>query len=477
MRDLGIFKGLNEPSIEWLLANARPETHLADALAVSEGDSPQSLYIVSSGLYAATVSSGSLRHQVGHLSPGAVFGEMAWLCGTAATATVKAVESSEALVLPFLVLEKKLEQDPTFAGEFMRALARSLAHRQRASNATLLSVAQGDKFLADAQPEIGELTRSLAGFREIVAQCDREERTKRQLSVASEKALRDRFNALLATLETTTRHLFATSPSAADALGAKVQAEMLPYLLATDTMQRMYAKPRGYAGDFETIEHIYDQRAGGVGVGIFIDRIFLDQAAPRAVRNRRKLLADRIVETVNRTSGPASVMSLACGPAREVSDAFAALPRNKWPAVTLLDIDVDALQLALGRLTGEGCAQNVDVVNANLIRLALGREKLFLPGQDLIYSIGLIDYFSDEFVVRLLNWIHAGLAPGGEVILGNFHPRNPLKAAMDYVLDWKLIHRSEADMDRLFAASAFGGCKEIVFEETGINLFATGVRS
>jgi hypothetical protein len=36
----------------------------------------------------------------------------------------------------------------------------------------------------------------------------------------------------------------------------------------------------------------------------------------------------------------------------------------------------------------------------------------------LVYSIGLIDYFSDRFVVSLLDYIHGLLKPGGSAILG-----------------------------------------------------------
>ena len=79
-------------------------------------------------------------------------------------------------------------------------------------------------------------------------------------------------------------------------------------------------------------------------------------------------------------------------------------------------------------------------------------------------------------MVRLLHWVHGRLKPGGEVILGNFHPRNPNKAMMDHVLEWKLIPRTEDDMQRLFAATPFGRCSEIVFEESGVNLFAVGIR-
>jgi extracellular factor (EF) 3-hydroxypalmitic acid methyl ester biosynthesis protein len=103
--------------------------------------------------------------------------------------------------------------------------------------------------------------------------------------------------------------------------------------------------------------------------------------------------------------------------------------------------------------------------HANLVHLATGRSGLPLRDQNLVYSVGLIDYFEDRFVIALLNWIHGCLAPGGRVILENFHPRNPDRAFMDLILDWKLIHRSEDDMNRLFAASTFGRpCTEIRFE-------------
>jgi extracellular factor (EF) 3-hydroxypalmitic acid methyl ester biosynthesis protein len=77
-----------------------------------------------------------------------------------------------------------------------------------------------------------------------------------------------------------------------------------------------------------------------------------------------------------------------------------------------------------------------------------------------------------------LTWIHERLAPGGKVVLGNFHPRNPDRAFMDYVLDWRLIHRDEQDMNRMFQASKFKApCSDIKFEGEGINLFAMGIRS
>lgn len=70
------------------------------------------------------------------------------------------------------------------------------------------------------------------------------------------------------------------------------------------------------------------------------------------------------------------------------------------------------------------------------------------------------------------------LAPGGRAIFGSFHSRNRCKAFLDHVLEWRLIHRTEEDMNRLFAASAFGRpCSRILFEEQRINLFAECVKA
>jgi len=42
-----------------------------------------------------------------------------------------------------------------------------------------------------------------------------------------------------------------------DELGARIQSDLLPYLLLTNTAERWYSKPRGYAGDFLSIHEIY----------------------------------------------------------------------------------------------------------------------------------------------------------------------------------------------------------------------------
>jgi len=263
------------------------------------------------------------------------------------------------------------------------------------------------------------------------------------------------------------------------AVGARVQAELLPYVLLSRNAERWYAKPRGYAGDFLSIAWIYDDQPAGVGrIGAALDRGFLDVSACRAVYHRRELLAGEIRRTLAEvTDRPARVTSLACGPAQELLDVFAALDDPGAMTATLVDIDEQALEHVGTRIAVAGMGQRFTLLRENLVYAAAGRRHLPVAEQDLVYSIGLIDYFADRFVVSLMNLAHRMLRPGGRLILGNFHPANTSRALMDHVLDWPLVHRSEADLDRLYAASAFGrGATAIRYEPEGVNLFAECVK-
>jgi SAM-dependent methyltransferase len=262
-------------------------------------------------------------------------------------------------------------------------------------------------------------------------------------------------------------------------IGALVQRELLPFILLTRTGERAYSKPRGYAGDFMTIDWFYRSEAGGYGrLGPLIDRACLNMRGVRAVQNRRNLLSEEIQKVVDaRKPAAARIVSLACGPAQEVFDVFDRLRDPVCLKASLVDIDMSALAFVAEKRDKLKLRSQIELFNGNLVYLAVGRQKLKLKEQDLVYSIGLIDYFSDKFVVALLGFIHELLKPGGKVILGNFHTRNPDKAFMDYVLDWKLVHRDEDDMNRLYSTSRFEKpCTNIRFESEGINMFAECVK-
>ena len=258
-------------------------------------------------------------------------------------------------------------------------------------------------------------------------------------------------------------------------INRRVAEGLLPHVASSAFAERMLSKPLGYAGDYLTIEQIYSNQPTGRGLlGALMDRCFLESPAACAVRNRRPLLAGESVAAARACSTrPARVTSMGSGPAREVSDAFSLLSDPAGLEVTLLDIDPAALRFVHDRSSREGWRPHARLRCENLVRVATGRTSLDLRPQDLIYSVGLIDYLPDGLVVRLLDRIAGLLGPGGRVVLGNFHPRNPTRAMMDHLLDWRLIHRTEEEMAALFQASRFGRAPTRVFyEPQGINLFA-----
>lgn len=319
-------------------------------------------------------------------------------------------------------------------------------------------------------PDIDVLLRQII---ELVTLCDREETKAGVPELYSTRLHRD-FDTFVHAFDMVVRMLRTDE---AEAFGAYVQEMLLPLIRRAVNGYRWFSKPRGYAGDFLTIARMYDDIAEGATiVDALVDRCFLNVPAVRAVQNRRALLGDEIRAAVWRNGdGITRIASLACGPAREVFDLAGSIAT---PFVaTLLDLDDAALAHCAEHRCRLGIAESsIQLVEANLMHIALGQRPLELADQDLVYSIGLIDYLGDALVVKLLDYIHTTLRPGGRTIVGNFHTRNPTKAFMDHVLEWKLIHRSEDDMRRLFAASAFGSCTRITYEAQRINLFSEGVK-
>lgn len=269
------------------------------------------------------------------------------------------------------------------------------------------------------------------------------------------------------------------------AVGRYIQGELLPILALAPILNRMYTKPCGYAGDYLTIKMMYDHRnpefQGEGKLGPILLELFVRLPVFQAVCNRRGLLANEVADTIAAAAAEgraARITSLACGPAQEIFDIYETLPDPAQLQTSLLDIDKQALELIAASAEERHLTEHLRLCKANLIHLALGRRSVDVQEQDLVYTIGLIDYFDDDMVVKLLSLAYDMLRPGGRVIVGNFHTSNPDKAFMDYVMEWPLVHRDEAKMHALFKASKFGKpCDQIQFEAAGVNLFAECSRS
>jgi extracellular factor (EF) 3-hydroxypalmitic acid methyl ester biosynthesis protein len=470
-----LLEQFTDDDADWLLtAGHQREVAQGDA-AIEAGQDTEELSIVVQGLFG--VFADEVGTQLATVGPGELLGEMAFVTGRPPTETVRALENSTVLAIPFASLEQRTEEEPSFSARLHRSLAHLLGTRLRAANSRLRAQPRGDE--VRHPPGWSRLSEPIEQFKQAVFAANEEAANNDdEVPEATRDRIVEEFHSFSLLLNEVMTHDI-DNDRVREEVSMRLQHELLPYILMADTAERFYTKPRGYAGDFLTLEMIYRNEPGGHNaIGRLIDHCFLDTWAARAVRHRRGLLSAEIDAAIaSRPGEMTQIASLACGPAREVFDAFSQLDDPTGLHVNLLDIDLQALAFVADKAASEGLDRQMSFVSENLIRLALGRSESDIRDQDLVYSIGLIDYLGDDLVVRLMDLVHSMLRPGGRIILGNIHPRNFTRGLMDHVLDWKLVHRTEQDMDRLFEASAFGRAStNIRFEDEGINLFAECIR-
>lgn len=239
---------------------------------------------------------------------------------------------------------------------------------------------------------------------------------------------------------------------------------------------RAFYKPRGYAGDYEMMNHLYrDEIVGKSFYDQCIHKYFVDEPAGAAVKNRGQYLNEKIRNLFATTSPKQSlkILSVASGPAMEQqiflqnSKEF----HGRKAEFTCLDQDEESLKHAqrqlqsIERFTQSGFEYRF---NNMAIRNVLARG---CPDTDydLIYSAGLFDYFTEPVAQMAARKMLDSVKSGGHVIIGNFSKDNPSTPFMELILDWHLIYRSPQDLLRIF--DGMGSKIWVEKEPLGINLF------
>jgi hypothetical protein len=234
-------------------------------------------------------------------------------------------------------------------------------------------------------------------------------------------------------------------------------------LLNAPLIERAYRKPLGYGGDYRTMMYLYDDAfVGPTVVDRVFHRIFAAEALAEGVRRRKDLLKRLTREEHARTvaeRGTAAitrVTSIGCGPALEV---FELGREDTWEGAihwTLVDQESRALSVAYNEIypvVRGPTASSGEIRCLNLpLRRVLKEEKL-LPEepQDFIYASGLFDYLDARVARMLIQFLSRKIAPGGLIAIGNAR-RDPLNFwTTEFVCDWSLIYRTQAEMHELGA--------------------------
>lgn len=241
-------------------------------------------------------------------------------------------------------------------------------------------------------------------------------------------------------------------------------------------VRRLQVWPRGYAGDFETIEYLLQQQnyAHPGRFAYWLERYALDSAIAQQHRNKVDLQARAIIDatlTPPSANQAARILVLAAGGSPDLRQVQTMLAASH-ARVVLLDQDADALAFSVEQLPL--LDDRLSVINRNVVRGL--QEARPLGPYSLVVAGGLFDYLPDRLAVFVLRQIRERLLqPGGHVLFTNITEPNPYRCWIEYVGDWFLIHRSEGEVRELCREAGFADdAIAVKSDRTGLARIVTG---
>jgi extracellular factor (EF) 3-hydroxypalmitic acid methyl ester biosynthesis protein len=239
----------------------------------------------------------------------------------------------------------------------------------------------------------------------------------------------------------------------------------------------VYDKPLGYPGDHVAMGKFYLNVIEGENAYVkLIDAIGLEIAV--FVRSRMAVMQNILAETLTLASQgqEVHVTNIGAGLAFELR---ALLEQTRFPAhlrCTLVEQEeeaIDKAHRALMLAAGEsGNTVTLRCLNASYMDMLRPTQTLeTLPPQDIIYSLGIMDYMSDMRAREFITALALRLRDGGRLVIANMHtsPHAPLWP-LECIEDWTLVYRTAPEMGSLVTPES-GLVAETFVDETGQVVF------
>lgn len=262
------------------------------------------------------------------------------------------------------------------------------------------------------------------------------------------------------------------TPRARDEHGQFFRRKLWPFTRQSAFLRRTNERPRGYAGDSEMMQMLYDEDFSGTSVlGCLLHHHPIQSDAAKAVRHRIELIA----ELLRRREERARVLSLACGPARELNEIVCSAASAEALDIVLADQDEDALKEARAEVARVerrlGASVRATTRKLSVRDLMRGDAASSLGDFDAIYSLGLFDYLSTPVAKRLVTILVGLLRPAGSLVIGNFHVDCSTRTYLDVWMNWPLLYRTEAEMLDLTSDVPLPIHRAVEFEATRSQMF------
>jgi SAM-dependent methyltransferase len=256
---------------------------------------------------------------------------------------------------------------------------------------------------------------------------------------------------------------------------AEFRRETDPWFRRSWIANRARTKPSGFAGDYEMLRKLYAQRTPASGLGAYLDFCILDLPLARAVRARLAAAKDFLVHEVASRSGAVRILDIACGPCQE----YLSWPRlGNNIEVVAMDSDPKALGYLESEFDSNSLGKNgsLQPLRYNALRTKSAAATIRKFGRfDILYSVGLCDYLSDEHLIGMLSAWRETLAHDGVLYVAFKDTRRYDKTPYQWHLDWHFFQRTEEDVLELYRRAGFDETNlELSRDATGIiiNVFA-----
>ncbi len=467
-------------------------------IILSPDNDPHIFYYMRHGTVEVSYTSqNDTRITVVLIGAGEFFGEIGFFDGETRVRDILAVGDVEVGIFNTSTMQRIRETDPLLYIDFILFLTRRICQKFRrmagereplAAYADLLA-SKRSSIYSESKPLPTSLLHSLpwhfistrmekfkAELFDLSHQLQRNEAVGRP-DVKIEERCREVLADLNDSLSDFKQTMAGTSYE--EVMWGYVFKEVFPYFMRSYFAERAYFKPKGYAGDFLMMEHIYADKPRGDGkLGEIIDSFCLGRPGSLAIRGRRKLLTDEIARLFSELSEKGKntrILNLACGPNRELFDFLQQCEQSEKVEALCVDIDSEALQYTNQFINIFSHRASIRLLSENVIKWSLGRTSQQFGTFDIIYSAGLCDYLDTKLFRALVTQCYNHLNPGGTVILGNF-AAYPDSIFLDKLLKWELIYRNVGELKELFVPTPFKENVSIISEKENVNLFAIAIK-
>ena len=247
-----------------------------------------------------------------------------------------------------------------------------------------------------------------------------------------------------------------------------------PFGLQSQFVRHAFEKPGGYAGDYEVLEFIYNNKPTSEGFGYCADCTFLADDYAKAVRNRKDTMKKKLKAILAGNPKSCKILNIACGASRDLRELFAESTFNLSGKTTFTLIDKSKEALAFSKEKLKDHPDGTEFVFYahsvyDYLKKPIKYNEL-LSGQDVVYSIGLADYIPEDALRKQILFFFDLINPGGQLIIAhkdskNYHPLLP-----DWWADWTFYLRDMDEVINIVKTSGISDYALTVEQEDDTNI-------